>query len=151
MSGRSAETQCHVLQAACIPLALAGRDICGSAITGTLLQEPQRISCPPSVFMRSCLHGMLLAPVPGMIIYISVITQATSLQSTMQAPALLMHILPGHRVREDCSLCAAAAGAAAVQEQAPGRHLCARAHAHAGAGGAGEAAARTALSCSAMS
>jgi ATP-dependent RNA helicase DDX27 len=26
---------CFVLQAACIPLALAGRDICGSAVTGS--------------------------------------------------------------------------------------------------------------------
>lgn len=26
---------CALLQAACIPLALAGRDICGSAVTGS--------------------------------------------------------------------------------------------------------------------
>ncbi len=26
---------CHAVQAACIPLALTGRDICGSAVTGS--------------------------------------------------------------------------------------------------------------------
>ena len=35
---------CMLLQAACIPLALTGRDICGSAVTGKLLSMMQYTS-----------------------------------------------------------------------------------------------------------
>ena len=116
---------------------------CASA--GTPAQQLSPFHC-----MCQCFRGMHLPPCTVMI-YIYERSKQTSLEPCMHVLAMLMQSLLRHRVRQDCSLCAAAAGAAAVQEQAHRCHLCAGAHPHAGAGSAGDEAASITLSCSATS